>query len=128
MWNQQKQHSIHFNTYGPDLNKLSRKGGADSVWGTRNLRVQSNIKSWFDIDVLNTTGNSDKPYIKFKQPGKEINEDNFKYEQLLVKKIITMKKLYFEKKNAENKKSPKEIWQTCKSLTIFPKKWKRSKI
>ena len=32
----------------------------------RILKVKSNTKSWFDIDILNAIGNRDKHYKKFK--------------------------------------------------------------
>ena len=79
-----KGNRAYFNICGPGLNKLSRKEGVDSVEEIRNLRVQSKIKSWFDIDVLNAKGNSDKCFIKVKQSVKEIRKDHFKYEQLLL--------------------------------------------
>ena len=75
---------------------------------TKGLRVKSNIKTWFDIDVLNAIRNRDKHYKKFKQSGRETDKDNFKYAELSLKKIINhKKKLYFEEKIAENKNNPK---------------------
>ena len=63
----------------------------------RALRVKSNTKSWFDIDILNTIRNHDKYKKKFKRSGKEIDKRNFKCAKLLLKKIINnKKKLYFE--------------------------------
>ena len=38
----------------------------DSVSPIRTLRVKSNTKPWFDIDVLNATRNRDKHCKKFK--------------------------------------------------------------
>ena len=63
----------------------------------RALRVKSNTKSWFDIDILNTIRNHDKYKKKFKRSGKEIDKRNFKCAKLLLKKIINNKrKLYFQ--------------------------------
>ena len=52
----------------------------------RTLRVKSNTKPWFYIDVLNATRNCDKLYKKYEQSYKEINKDNFKYAKLSLKK------------------------------------------
>ena len=38
----------------------------DFVAPIKTLRVKSNTNYWFDIDVLNATGNRDKQYKKFK--------------------------------------------------------------
>ena len=43
----------------------------DSVSSIRTLRMKSNTKPWFDIDVLYTVQNGDKHSEKFK-PGKLI--------------------------------------------------------
>ena len=39
-------------------------------------------------------------------------------QDILLKKIINKKKLYFEEKNAENKNNPKELLLTLKSLDM----------
>ena len=89
----------------------------DFVAPIRTLRVKSNTKLWFDIDVLNAIRKRDKHYKKFKQSGKQIHKGNFKCAKLLLKKlIINKKKLYFEEKIAENRNNPKELWRTLKSL------------
>ena len=46
----------------------------DSVSPIRTLRVKSNTKPWFDIDVLNAIQNRDKLYKKFEQSGREIDK------------------------------------------------------
>ena len=63
----------------------------DSVSPIRTLRVKSNIKPWFEIDVLNTIRNRDKHYKKFKRWGRETDKDNFKHAKLSIKKIINHK-------------------------------------
>ena len=45
----------------------------DVVAPIRILRVKSNTKTWFDIDVLNATRNRDKQFRHFKQSGKQGN-------------------------------------------------------
>ena len=63
----------------------------------RGLRVKSNSKSWFDIDIFYTIRNHDKYKKKFKRSDKEIDKHNFKCAKLLLKKIINnKKKIYFE--------------------------------
>ena len=101
----------------------------DSVSPIRTLRVKSNTKLWFDIDVLNAIRNRDKHYKKFQQSGMEIDRENFKYARLSPKKVIyNKKKLYFEEKIAENKNNPKELWRTLKSLGMPSKRGRQSKI
>ena len=101
----------------------------DSVSPIKTLRVKSNIRPWFDIDVLNAIQNRDKHYKKFKQSGRETDKDNFKYAKLSLKKIVdNKKKLYFEKTIAENKINPKELWRTLKSLGMLFKGGRQSKI
>ena len=58
----------------------------DSVSPIRTLRVKSNTKPWFDIDVSNAIRNYDKHYKKFKQSGKETEKYNFRYVKLAHKK------------------------------------------
>ena len=72
----------------------------DSVSPIRILRVKSNTKPWFDIDVLNAIRrNHDKHYKKFKQSGSDTDKNNFKHAKFSLKKIINRKKkLYFEEK------------------------------
>ena len=95
----------------------------DSVSPIRALKVTSNTKPWFDIDVLNAIRNRDKHYKKIKQSGRETDKDNFKYSKLSLEKIINnKKKLYFEEKIAENKNNPKELWRTLKSLSMPSKR------
>ena len=73
--------------------------------------MKSNTKPWFDIDVLNTIRNHDKPYKKFKESGEETDKDYFQYAKLSFKEIINNeKKLYFEEKIAENRSNPKKFW------------------
>ena len=56
----------------------------DFVAPNRTLKVKSNTKSWFDIDVLNDSGNPGKHRQKFKRSGKEIDKDNFKCAKLFI--------------------------------------------
>ena len=49
-------------------------------------------------------------------------------QDILFKKIINKKKLYFEEKNAENKNNPKELWRTLKSLDMSFEEGRQSKI
>ena len=79
----------------------------------RTLRVKSNTKSWFDIDVLNAIQNYYKHYRKLKQSGKEIDKGNFKCAKLLFEKVFyNKKKFYFEEKIAENRNNSKQLWWT----------------
>ena len=88
----------------------------------RTLRVKSNTKPWFDIDVLNAIRNCDKHYRKFKRSAKEIDKGNFKSVKLLFKKVInSKKKCCFEEKITENMNNPKELWRTLKSLGMLSK-------
>ena len=66
----------------------------DSVSPIRTLRVKSNIKPWFDIDVLIAIWNRDKHYKKFKQSGRETDKDNFKYARLSLKKLLIIGKSF----------------------------------
>ena len=101
----------------------------DSVSPIRALRVKSNTKPWFGIDVLNAIRNRDKHYKKFKQSDRKTDKDNFKYAKLSLKKIFNhKKKLYFEEKIAENKGNPKELWRTLRSLGMPSKGVRQSKI
>ena len=71
----------------------------DFVAPIKTLRVKSNTNYWFDIDVLNATGNRDKQYKKFKTSGKEIDKDSFNSANFLLKKLaLTRKKFTMEKK------------------------------
>ena len=95
----------------------------------RTLRVKSNTKSWFDIDVLNAIQNYYKHYKKLKQSGKEIDKGNFKCAKLLLEKVFyNKKKFYFEEKIAENRNNSKQLWWTLKSLGIPSKGRMQSKI
>ena len=101
----------------------------DFVAPIRTLRVKSNTKPWFDIDVLNAIRNCDKHYRKFKRSGKKIDKGNFKCAKLLFKKVINSKKKHcFEEKITENMNNPKELWRTLKSLGIPSKGEMQSKI
>ena len=64
----------------------------DSVLPIRTLRVKSNTKPWFDIDVLNSIRNRNKHYKNFKQSGRETDKDNFKYARLSLKKLLIIRK------------------------------------
>ena len=59
----------------------------DSVSPIRTLRVKSNTKPWFDIDVLNVIRNRDKHYKKFKQPAKK-----------LIRSILNMQNFHLKSK------------------------------
>ena len=74
----------------PDfLTKFSSVIGFVAI--VRTLRVKSNTKPWFNIDVLSAIGNRDKHCKKFKQSGKEIHKDSFKCAKLSLKKVINNK-------------------------------------
>ena len=60
----------------------------NSFSSIRTLRVKSNTKPCFDIDVLNVIRNRVKHYKKFKQSDRETDRDNLKYARLSLKKII----------------------------------------
>ena len=64
----------------------------DFVLPIRTLRVKSNTKPWFDIDVLNSIQNRNKHYKNFKQSGRETDKDNFKYARLSLKKLLIIRK------------------------------------
>ena len=64
----------------------------DSVSSIRTLRVKSNTKPWFDTDVWNAVEYLDKHYKKFKQSGKEIDKNNFKYAKCSLKKLLIIRK------------------------------------
>ena len=101
----------------------------DFVAPIRTLRVKSNTKPWFYIDVLNAIRNCDKHYRKFKRSGKETDKGNFKYVKLLFKKVINSKKKHcFVEKITENMNNPKELWRTLKSLGMSFKGEMQSKI
>ena len=57
-----------------------------SVSPIRALRVKSNTKPWFDIDVLNAIQNRNKRYKKFKHSGRNTDKDNFTNARVLLKK------------------------------------------
>ena len=73
----------------------------DSVWLTRTLRLKSNTKLCFDIDVFSAIQNNDKHYKKFKKSGKETDKDNFKYAKLSLKNIINNKKKPYSEEKIE---------------------------
>ena len=81
----------------------------DSVSPIRALRVKSNTKPWFDIDVLNAFRNCDKHYKKFKQSSRETDKDNFKYANLFhLKKLLIIRKSFtLRKKSQKKRKIPK---------------------
>ena len=64
----------------------------------RTLRVKSNTKLWFDIEILNAIRNRDKHYKKFKWSIKKTGKGNFKCKKRLLKKLITKKTLFCRKK------------------------------
>ena len=68
---------------------------ADSVLPIRILRVKSNTKPGFNINVLNAIENRDKHYKKSTRSVKEIDKSNFNYAKLLLKKVIDKKKKNF---------------------------------
>ena len=83
----------------------------DSVSPITTLRVKSNSKPWFDIDVLNAIRNCDKHYSSNQAIRQGTDKDNFKYAKLSLNEIINKKKqLYFEEETTENKGNPKELW------------------
>ena len=57
---------------------LSLLSAVHSVSPIRTLRMKSNTKPWFDIDVLNAVRNRNKHYKKMKQSGRDTEKDNFK--------------------------------------------------
>ena len=61
---------------------LSAVDSVSSIW---TLRVKSNIKPWFDIDVLNAIWNRDKHYKKFKQSGRETDNYNLNMQDFRLK-------------------------------------------
>ena len=69
----------------------------------RTLRVKSNTKLWFDIEILNAIRNRDKHYKKFKWSSKKTGKGNFKCKKRLLKKLITKKNFILQKKNVENR-------------------------
>ena len=72
----------------------------DSVSPIRPLRVKSNTKPRFDIDVINAIRNRDKHYKKFTQSGRETDKDNFKYAKLSLKKLLIRRKNFSLRKKS----------------------------
>ena len=65
--------------------------------------------AWLDIDVLHSIQNRDKYYKKSSRQAGKLTRTILNMQDILLKKIINKKKLYFEEKNAENKNNPKEL-------------------
>ena len=70
----------------------------------RTLRVKSNTKPWFGINVF-AIRNRDKHYKKFKQSGRETDKDNFKYARLSLNKILIIRKKFTLRKKLQKIKT-----------------------
>ena len=91
--------------------------------------MKANSKPWFDNQIVSAIKRRDKLYKKFKHSGLETDKDNFKVAKMhLQKMMLNKKKSYFEEELDKNRKKPKELWKTLKSLGLSSDKAKQSKI
>lgn len=58
----------------------------------------------FDIDIY-TVQNCDNHYKKFKQSGKEVDKNNFKYVKLLIKKLLIVRKSLLRRENCRKERT-----------------------
>ena len=91
--------------------------------------MKADSKPWFDNQIVSAIQKQDKLYKKFKHPGLETDEENFKVAKMhLQKMILKKKKSYFEEELGKNRNKPKELWKTLKSLGLNSDKARQSKI
>ena len=96
---------------------------------SRKIRVKANSEPWFDNQIVSAIQRRDKLYKKFKHSGLETDKDNFRVAKMhLQKMILKKKKSYVEEELGENRKKPKELWKTLKSLGLSSDKAGQSKI
>ena len=95
---------------------------------SKKIRVKANSKPWFDNQIVSAIKRRDKLYKKFKHSSLETDKDNFKLAKMhLQKMMLKKKKSYFEEEVDKNRKKPKELWKTLKSLGLSSGKAKQSK-
>ena len=91
--------------------------------------MKADSKPWFDNQIVSAIQKRDKLYKKFKHPGLETDEENFKVAKMhLQKMILKKKKSYFEEELVKNRNKPKELWKTLKSVGVSLDRARQSKI
>ena len=71
----------------------------------------------------------DKRDKNFKHSGLETDKDNFKVAKMHLQEMILKKnKSYFEEELGKDRKKPKELWKSLKSLGLSSDKARQSKI
>ena len=69
--------------------------------------MKADSKPWFDNQIVSAIQKRDKLYKKFKHPGLETDEDNFKVAKMhLQKMILKKKKSYFQEEPGKNWNGP----------------------
>ena len=72
------------------------------------IRAKANSKPWFDNQIVSTRQRRDELYKKFKHPGLETGNDNFKVAKMHLPKMILKKKKYsFEEELGKNRNKTK---------------------
>ena len=101
----------------------------DTLCPSKKIRINGNIKAWFDSEVIaliNKRGGYSK---KFTSSGLDTDKDLLKAAKISLKNIIEKsKKTLFQDKLKENSNSSKELWKTLKSLGMNSKSLNQLKI
>ena len=91
----------------------------DSISPSKQVRVKSNTKAWFDRNILEAIRVRDKLRKKYTKSGLSVDFDMFKNAQKHAKKIIKTKKCtYVKDQLKENIANPSKLWKVLKSIGL----------
>jgi hypothetical protein len=91
----------------------------DSISPSKQVRVKSNTKAWFDRTILEAIRVRDKLRKKYTKSGLNVDFDMFKNAQKHAKKLIKSKKCtYVKDQLKENIANPSKLWKVLKSIGL----------
>ena len=91
----------------------------DSISPSKQVRVKSNTKAWFDRNILEAIRIRDKLRKKYKKSGLNVDFDMFKNAQKHAKQLIKTKKCtYVKDQLRENIGNPSKLWKVVKSIGL----------
>ena len=101
----------------------------DSISPSKQVRVKSNTKAWFDRNILEAIRVRDKLRKKYKKSGLNLDFNMFKNAQKHAKKLIKTKKCtYVKDQLKENIANPSKLWKVLKSIGLPSKANSTSKV
>ena len=91
----------------------------DNLAPSKNKHIKGTLQDWFDAEIIEEINERDELFKKFKKLCLHVDKDNYKEAWNEVEKLIhTKKKAYFDSKQTENIRKPKELWKNLKSLGL----------